>query len=136
MGCCSPTDRLHVRQDVSYLNRCEWSSRCGLRLTCSTPPRRPVRDIYKGKGVRRRYRERWVRSTRSLRVVMGTSSLSGKKICTSRCRQLVDSPDTVVMVELHEPQLRVGQTYEIDGILQDAWGGMRVGGSTFTHIYT
>ena len=49
MGCSSPTARLHMRRDVSYLNTCGWSSRCGLQLTCSTPPRRPVKGYLQWK---------------------------------------------------------------------------------------
>ena len=47
----SPTDWLHMRQDVPYLSRCGWSSRCGLQLTYSTPPRRPVKEYLQWKGV-------------------------------------------------------------------------------------
>ena len=135
MGCCSPTDRLHTRRDVSYLNMCGWSSRCGLQLTYSTPPFRPVKGYLQWKRGRRRYWDRRVRSTRSLRVVMGASRLSGKKICTIRCRSVGRLSGYRLYGRVAWASTQ-GRSDLCDG--RDLTGrgrGTRVGGNTFAHIH-
>ena len=81
---------------------------------------------------RRRYRDRWVRSTRSLRVVMGTSRVSDKKICTFRCRSVGRLSVHRLTGELHESQLRVGQTDMMYRNIQDA-GEVRGSEVTLAH---